>query len=79
MPYRVFRIMLDDLVVASASGPEEVAMTLKGAWPGRYELQEASRPGELLPSGYSCQRWGVATRHADGTVTPEPEPVPVKS
>jgi hypothetical protein len=29
--------------------------------------------GELLPSGYSCQRWGVAIRQADGSVILEPE------
>jgi hypothetical protein len=30
--------------------------------------------GELLPSGYSCQRWGTAIRHADGRVTLDPDP-----
>jgi hypothetical protein len=33
---------------------------------------------ELLPSGYSCQRWGVAIRLADGTIALEPEQAPVK-
>jgi hypothetical protein len=78
MPTSVLQIIMGDDIVASASGPEEVAATLKGALPGRYVIEESSMAGELLPSGYSCQRWGVAIRRADGTVTLEPEPAPVK-
>jgi hypothetical protein len=69
---------MGDDIVASASGPEDVVAILKGAWPGRYVIEESSMAGELLPSGYSCQRWGVAIRKADGTVTLEPEPSPIK-
>jgi hypothetical protein len=41
-------------------------------------IEESSMAGELLPSGYSCQRWGVAIRQADGRVVVEQEPAPVK-
>ena len=78
MPTIVLQIIMGDDIVASASGPEEVAKMLMDAWPGRYVIEESSRAGELLPSGYSCQRWGVAIRQADGTVILEPEPAPVK-
>jgi hypothetical protein len=78
MPISVLQIIMGDDIVASASGPEEVAVTLKGAWPGRYVIQESSTARELLPSGYSCQRWGIAIRKADGTVELEPEPAPRK-
>jgi hypothetical protein len=49
-------------IVASASGLEEVVATLKGAWPGRYGIEELSMAGETLPSGYTCKRWGVGIR-----------------
>ena len=79
MPRSVLQIIMGDDIVASASGPEEAAATLKGASPGRYVVEESSMAGDLLRSGYSCQRWGVAIRQADGTVDLEPEPAPVKS
>jgi hypothetical protein len=79
MPHSVLQIIMGDDIVASASGPEEVAAILKGAWPGRYVIEESSMAGQLLSSGYSCQRWGVAIRQADGSVDLEPEPAPVKS
>jgi hypothetical protein len=65
---------MGDDIVASASGPEEVVAILKGAWPGRYVIEESSMAGGFLPSGYTCQRWGVAIRHVDETVELEPEP-----
>jgi hypothetical protein len=79
MPQSVLQIIMGNDIVASVSSPEEIAVTLKDAWPGRYLIAELSMAGELLPSGYSCQRWGVAIRQADGTVALEPEPAPVKS
>jgi hypothetical protein len=54
-------------------------VTLKDACAGRYMIEESSMTGELLPSGYSCQRWGVAIRQADGSMMLEREPAPVKS
>jgi hypothetical protein len=73
MPHSVPQIIIGDDTVASATGPEEVVATLKGAWPGRYVIEESSMAGKLLPSCYSCQRWGVAIREADGTVELEPD------
>jgi hypothetical protein len=78
MPNSVLQIIKGDDIVASASRPEEIAATLKGAWPGRYVIEESSMARELLPSGYTCQRWGIAIRKADGTVELEPEPAPRK-
>ena len=78
MAYSVLRIIMGDVIVASASGPEEVVATLKGAWPGRYVIEESSVAGQFLPSGYTCHRWGIAIRKADGTVEFEPEPASVK-
>ena len=79
MSSSVFLIIMGDYIVASAGGLEEVAVTLKGAWPGRYVIKESSMARGLLPSRYSRQRWGVAVRQADGTVTLEPEPAPNKN
>jgi hypothetical protein len=79
MAYSVLRIIKGDDIIASVGTPEEVTAALNGAEPGRYVVEESSMAGELLPSGYSCQRWGVAIRQADGTVTLEPEPAPSKA
>ena len=78
MPHSVLQIIMGDDIVAGVSSPEEIAVTLKDAWPGRYVVEESSIAGELLPSGYSCQRWGVAIRQADGSVTLEREPSPAR-
>jgi hypothetical protein len=78
MPISVLRIITGDDIVASATGPEEAAAILKGAWPGRYVIEESSMARELLPSGYTCRRWGIAIRKVDGSVTLEPEPAPMK-
>ena len=51
---------------------------LKGASPVRYVSEESSLAGMLLRSDYTCQRWGVAIRHADGTLKLEFEPAPRK-
>jgi len=53
MPSSVRQIIKDDDIVASASRPEAVAKILKGAWPGRYVIEESSMAGETLRSGYS--------------------------
>jgi hypothetical protein len=74
MPNSVLQVIMGDHIVASASGPEDVASMLKGARPGRYVIEESSMAGEFLPSGYTCQRWGIAIRKADGSVELEPEP-----
>jgi hypothetical protein len=79
MPASVLRIIKGDDIIASVGTSEDVTKALSGARPGRYVTEESSMAGELLPSGYSCQRWGVAIRQDDGTVTLEPEPAPVKS
>jgi hypothetical protein len=57
MPTSVLQIIKDDDIVANASGLEEVAKMLMDAWPGRYVIEESSRAGEFLPSGFTCQRW----------------------
>jgi hypothetical protein len=79
MPASVLQIIKGDDIIASVASPEEVTKALLSARPGRFVVDESSMAGELLPSGYSCQRWGVAIRQADGTVLLERLPVPVKS
>jgi hypothetical protein len=69
---------MGDDIVARTSGPEEVAAILKGAWPGRYIVEEWSMAGKTLASGYTSQSWGIAIRKADGTVDVEQEPAPLK-
>jgi len=71
----VLQIIKDRDIIASVRRPEEISAALSGAIPGRYVVEESSMAGELLPSGYSCQRWGVAIREADGSVALEPAPV----
>jgi hypothetical protein len=73
MPASVLQIIKDGDIIASVGSPEEVTAALLSAKPVRYVIEESSMAGELLPSGYSCQRWGVAIRHADGNVIVEPE------
>jgi hypothetical protein len=52
----------------------EIPGALADAGPRRFIIEESSTAGELLPSGYSCQRWGTVIRHADGSVTLNPDP-----
>ena len=79
MPTSVLQIIKGEDIIANVRTPEEVTAALQSAKPGRYVVEESSMAGDLLRSGYSCQRWGVAIRQADGTVDLEPEPAPVKS
>jgi hypothetical protein len=79
MPTSVLQIIKGDNIIASVGIPELVTSALNGVEPGRYVIEESSMAGELLPSGYSCRRWGVVIRQADGTVMLEPEPAPLKT
>jgi hypothetical protein len=45
----------------------------QGRAAGRYVIEENSMAGGFLPSGYTCQRWGVAFREVDGSITLERE------
>jgi hypothetical protein len=53
----------------TADKPDEIGHALRHATPGRYDVEEVSQAGQLLPSGHSCRRWGSAIRHDDGQVT----------
>jgi hypothetical protein len=79
MPASVLQIIKGDDIIANVGTIEEVTAALSDAEPARYIVEESSMAGELLPSGYTCQRWGVAIRRANGTVVLEPESAPVKS
>jgi len=79
MPHSALQIIKGDDIIANVSTPEEVTVALMGVRPGRYVIEESSMAGELLASGYSCQRWGVAIRQAYGSVMLEPDAAPVKS
>jgi hypothetical protein len=78
MPNSVLQIIKGDDIIANVGTIEEVVAALQMAEPGRYLIEESSTAGQFLPSGYSCQRWGVAIRRANGVVILEPEPAPIK-
>jgi hypothetical protein len=63
-----------DEIRASVVDATHVRKALEHANPGRYMIEEGSMAGELLPSAYRCQRWGVAIRKAGGSVMIEREP-----
>ncbi len=79
MSKSIIQIINGDHLIAKVRSLGEVTAVLRSAKPGRYDVVESSMSGELLPSGYSYEQWGVAIRQADGTVMLEPEPTPVKS
>jgi hypothetical protein len=79
MSISVLQIINGDHLIAKVPCLGDVTAALRSAKPGRYDVVESSMPGELLPSGYSYEQWVVAIRLADGTVTLEPNPAPVKS
>jgi hypothetical protein len=78
MSKSILQIINDDHLIAKVRGLGEVTAALRSAKPGRYDVVESSMPGELLPSGYSYEQWGVAIRQADGTVTLEQESTSMK-
>jgi hypothetical protein len=77
MPNSVLQIVRGHETIAIVASSQEVTEALQRAQPGRYVVEESSACGELLPSGYSCQRWGVAIRQANGAVMLEPGPAPL--
>ena len=79
MSRSILQIINGDDIIAKVRSLSEVTAVLRSARPGRYDVVESSMPGELLPSGYSYDQWGVAIRQADGIVMLEPKPAPVKS
>jgi hypothetical protein len=70
----VLTIIKGDDIIARVREQGEIPCVLADAGPGRFVIEESSMAGELLPSGYSCQRWGTAIRHADGSVTLDADP-----
>jgi hypothetical protein len=56
MSRSILQIIQGDEIIPIISTPEEIAAALQRAKPGRYIIEESSVAGELLPSGYSCQR-----------------------
>jgi hypothetical protein len=70
----VLTIIKGDDIIARVREQGEIPGVLADAGPGRFIIEESSMAGELLPSGYSCQRWGTVIRHSDGSVTIDPDP-----
>jgi hypothetical protein len=70
----VLTIIKGDDIIARVRRQEEIPSALADAGPGRYVVEESSMGGELLPTGYSCQRWGTAIRHDGGSVMLDPDP-----
>jgi hypothetical protein len=40
MSHTALQIIMGEVAVASTSGLEEIAVTLNGAWPGLYVIEE---------------------------------------
>jgi hypothetical protein len=73
----MYRIIREPNDYATAASPDEIAQAIRHARPGRFVVEEVSAAGQLLPSGYSCRRWGTVINHSDGQVTLDPDPWPV--
>lgn len=72
----LFSIIRGDEILEAVASPDRIAPVLEGRTPGRYVIEESNMAYEFLPSGYSCQRWGVVLHLPDGSVILEPEPTP---
>jgi hypothetical protein len=72
----MYRIIREPNDYATADSPDEIAQAIRHARPGRFVVEEVAPAGQLLPSGYSCRRWGTVIRHPDGQVTLDPDPWP---
>jgi hypothetical protein len=72
----MYRIIREPACYAPAASVDYIAHILRHQRPGRFVVEEVSPAGQLLPSGYSCRRWGTAIRHPDGQVTLDPDPWP---
>jgi hypothetical protein len=68
-----YRVVRGSDIVGTFPDLEAVEMSLRRARPGKYIIEEVSAAGELLPSGYSCERWGSAFVRPGGVVELEPE------
>jgi hypothetical protein len=68
-----YRVVRGPDILGTYPDLEAVEAALRGTRPGRYIVEEVAAAGELLPSGYSCERWGVALVRPDGTWEYEPE------
>jgi hypothetical protein len=68
-----FRVVRGQDIVGTYPDLEAIAVALRGARPGRYVIEEVAAAGQLLPSGYSAELWGVAQVMPDGTVEIEPD------
>jgi hypothetical protein len=51
---------------------DEIGRVMQALEPGYYYIDEIS--ADLLPSGPSSRRWGIAIKRQDGSVTLEPDP-----
>ena len=50
----------------------EIGRVIRALEPGYYYIDEIG--ADLLPSGHSSRRWGIAIKRQDGSVTLEPDP-----
>jgi hypothetical protein len=73
MPGSALTIIKGNDIISTVADLEHVESALKSERTGQYVIEESSIAGELLPSGYSCQRCGIAFREADGAITLERE------
>src|SRR5262249_51372387 len=68
--FRISRTGWEEITdVALLDGTEPAA---KASKPGHYHVDQIER--DVLPSGHTSLRWGVAIKHPDGSVLLEPDP-----
>jgi hypothetical protein len=73
----MLRIIREPVYYTTVANPDEIAQVLRRARPGRFIVEDVAPAGQLLASGHSCRRWGMAIRDADGKVMLDPDPWPV--
>ena len=72
---RILRVNnFDGEPIGAALSVHSLAELLEDVSPSRYHIDEIGH--DLLPSGHTSRRWGVGTKHPDGTVTLDPDPWP---
>jgi hypothetical protein len=76
MPGSVLTIIKGNDIISTVADPEHIESALMSERPDRFIVEESSMAGELLPSGYTCQRWGVVIKDQSGANEIEMQPAP---
>jgi hypothetical protein len=68
--FRISRIDSDE--ISDVAEVDEIKPAVRAMDPGRWYVDEIS--ADLLPSGYTSRRFGVAIKRQDGSVVLERDP-----